>query len=216
MINGYYIVFEGIDGSGKTEHANKLFSCLHKKGIPSKLIKEPSDSYIGETNRIALNSKNDFTYDKEYVLLKIIKLLATCDRLLNFHWRQGWIADKKQGINLIAVRSFLSSLAYNSNDYTEYEEIKKLNYLIPNPDIVFYLDISVNKALERINNRNQEIEIFETKSHLSKVKDRYEAIWNDKNYDFPVVYIDTENHSFEDNHEKIVKYVLDLVKNPTL
>ena len=46
-----FIVFEGIDGSGKTTQAEILARKLASLGIPNILTREPSDGLIGQNLR---------------------------------------------------------------------------------------------------------------------------------------------------------------------
>ena len=45
---GFLVVFEGIDGAGKTTQANLLYQNLKKKGAKVILSKEPTDSIYGQ------------------------------------------------------------------------------------------------------------------------------------------------------------------------
>ena len=56
----FFIVFEGIEGSGKTLHSKKIFRYLKKSKIPSIRIREPGGSLKSEKIRnLILNSKNN-------------------------------------------------------------------------------------------------------------------------------------------------------------
>ena len=55
------IVFEGIDGSGKTHHINKIKVYLKKKKIKFIILREPGGSRNSEIIRkIILGKKNNF------------------------------------------------------------------------------------------------------------------------------------------------------------
>ncbi|RUM60163.1 MAG: dTMP kinase, partial [Persephonella sp.] len=65
---GKFIVFEGIDGSGKTTQAKKLYEYLKEKGLKTVLTKEPGGTDIGkEIRKILLN--------KDYNIPPIAELL---------------------------------------------------------------------------------------------------------------------------------------------
>ena len=56
---GFLITLEGIEGSGKTTHARRLFSFLKESGIPCLLTREPGGTPMGEKIRdILLNPES--------------------------------------------------------------------------------------------------------------------------------------------------------------
>jgi energy-coupling factor transporter ATP-binding protein EcfA2 len=56
-MKGKFIVFEGIDGSGKTTQASLLYSYLLSKGKKVVLTKEPTQGIIGSLIRAALSGE---------------------------------------------------------------------------------------------------------------------------------------------------------------
>ena len=50
------------------------------------------------------------------------------------------------------------------------------------PDVLFYLDLAPQIALERLATRNRKEEVFEVAETLQKIHDNYNYIW--QNYDF--------------------------------
>ena len=51
-----------------------------------------------------------------------------------------------------------------------------LHQFLKQPDMVFYLDVTVEAAMERIKTRNGSIDFFETSESLLKVKSNYEKM----------------------------------------
>ena len=63
------IVFEGIDGSGKTHHINKVKTYLKKKGVKYILLREPGGSINSEKIRkVILDKKNNFNESTDLFL----------------------------------------------------------------------------------------------------------------------------------------------------
>ena len=57
--NFFFIVFEGVEGTGKSFQINKLFLRLKKNKIPTVKTREPGGSYSAEKIRdIIFNKKN--------------------------------------------------------------------------------------------------------------------------------------------------------------
>ena len=63
------IVFEGIEGSGKSHHINKVSNFLVKKNIKFIKIREPGGSYNSEKiRRLILNKKSNFNIHTDLLL----------------------------------------------------------------------------------------------------------------------------------------------------
>ena len=59
---GLFLVFEGIDGSGKSTQARLLYETLMKKGIEAILTKEPTDGPFGQRLRqLAQKGRDEIT-----------------------------------------------------------------------------------------------------------------------------------------------------------
>ena len=63
------IVFEGIEGSGKTHHINKISKYLDKKNFSYMKIREPGGSPNSEKiRRLILNKKSNFNIHTDLLL----------------------------------------------------------------------------------------------------------------------------------------------------
>ncbi len=58
MKKGLFIVFEGIDGAGKTTQVNRLAGALAKRGLPVVLTRDPGGTPLGEKLRDTLLRSN--------------------------------------------------------------------------------------------------------------------------------------------------------------
>ncbi|MCK5740143.1 dTMP kinase, partial [bacterium] len=57
--NGFFVTFEGVDGSGKSLQAKLLTQRLENEGYPVLLIRDPGTTAISEEIRnIVLNTRN--------------------------------------------------------------------------------------------------------------------------------------------------------------
>ena len=64
------IVFEGIEGSGKSHHISKVAKYLRKKKINYLKLREPGGSYNSEKIRkLMLNNKNNFNENTDLLLI---------------------------------------------------------------------------------------------------------------------------------------------------
>ena len=106
----------------------------------------------------------------------------------------------KENIHVISTRYYFSSLAYNGKTEKDYDFVSILNQKFPPPDLVIYLDLPVNIALERMCDRPSK-EIYETQEKLTKVRERFTEIF--ANYSHKILKIDARE-SKKKIHQTIV------------
>ena len=164
--NTRFIVFEGIDGAGKTTQINLLCERLGKLGIICKTTAEPTDMPSGKEIRRALSGELKKTP------LEMAEMFA-CDRALhNTHEETGINKMQKDGFTVISDRYYYSSLAYQGAALG-YDTVAKLNLENPDikmPDICIFLDLSPEKSLERIGERGEAKEIYENFDYLTRTR----------------------------------------------
>lgn len=163
-MKGHYIVFEGIDGSGKTSICSKISDSLIKRGYKVLQISEPSHSEIGLLLRNQMK--------KLHINQTSLALLYAADS----YAIQERIEDCYDFI--ISDRNYLSTVAYQMMNVDK-EWLLMLHQFLKQPDMVFYLNVTVEAAMERIKSRNGNIDFFETSESLSKVKSNYEMLISD-------------------------------------
>jgi dTMP kinase len=159
-----FIVFEGIDGSGKTTQAEFLARKLTSLGIPNILTREPSDGLIGQN----LRKLETRLAPEEESRLFLEDRLDHVEKVI----RPG-IRNHE---HVICDRYYHSSAAYQgSRGLNPVDVLRENRSRVPVPDIVFLIDISVSTALSRIGKcRPGGFSIFEKVTELEKVA----AIYN--------------------------------------
>lgn len=166
---GRFIVFEGIDGSGKSTQIELLNQWLTKNGIPVYETREPSGSPMGVLIRQFLRGEKK-TDNKAIAALFVADRL---DHLLNE--ADGLKAKIDSGMNVICDRYYFSSYAYHSVDM-DMQWVIDANSVcadILKPDCTIFIDITPETAMERINKGRTSTELFETKERLTLVRDKY-------------------------------------------
>lgn len=160
-----YIVFEGIDGAGKSTQIQLLKEWLEENGLDVELLVEPTDSKVGKLIRELLTYDNATTEDMQ----KTLGLLFAADRML--------IMDKLNDENkvIISDRSFISSLAYQEPK----EWINEINKYAKKPDLVLLLDLDVATSVKRCDGEDS----FENEEFLNKVKENYLDVIKEFNYE---------------------------------
>ena len=154
---GRLIVFEGIDGTGKSTHIGHLRKYLEEKGLEVVQSFEPTRGRWGRmlrdsavTGRLSVEEEVAlFLKDRrEHVKMLIAPALA----------RGAWV---------LLDRYYLSMMAYQGARGIDPEVIRAANEeFAPVPDAVVWLDIPVSVALERIGNRGER-DAFETEAGLA-------------------------------------------------
>ena len=150
-----YIVFEGIDGAGKSTQINLLKDWLEQNGFDVETVVEPTDSKVGKLIREILQ-RPDATTDR---IQKTLGLLFAADRMI--------IMDKLNDDSkvILSDRSFISSLAYQEPA----DWIKQINKYAKEPDLVLLLDVDVKTSVNRCSKEDE----FENEEFLSNVKANY-------------------------------------------
>ena len=150
-----YIVFEGIDGAGKSTQIQLLKEWLEANGFRVETLVEPTDSEIGKLIRKILQ-RPDATNDR---VQKTLGLLFAADRML--------IMDKLEDKSKIIIsdRSFISSLAYQEPA----DWIGVLNKYAKKPDLLLLLDLDVKRSVSRTSGEDT----FENEEFLTGVKYNY-------------------------------------------
>lgn len=156
MKKGLLIVFEGLDGSGKTTQINLLKNWFEKNNKLIHNTKQPTDFYR-EDRRV-----RDYLDNGIAPNMYSIALLAAADR--TYQNTVEIVPTIEKGINVIVDRYIYSSLAFFKARGIGYEEVSSLNKNIAEPDIVIFLDVKPKKALERVKVRDGENIQFEEKN----------------------------------------------------
>jgi dTMP kinase len=143
---GFFITFEGIDGSGKTIQSKLLFDYLTSKGIDVILTREPGGTNGAEQIRsiILTGSVNRW----EPITESLLFLSSRSD-----HWLKKIKPALDNGKIVICDRFQDSSVVYQG--ICKGVDIKFLNYIYENvtnnrqPDKTFLIDIEPNISISR-------------------------------------------------------------------
>ncbi len=165
---GKFIVFEGIDGSGKSTQIKMLGKYLRERGIPCHLTGEPTDSPFGGMLRNCLSGRIE---TDEYT----IAALFAADRLDHiFHRENGILRKLQEGKTVLCDRFYLSSFAYNGG-MADDEWVISLNKVAREklkPDLTIFLDLSSEESMNRVLRRG-ETDRYETAERQIKIRNRY-------------------------------------------
>lgn len=146
MAEGFFITFEGIEGSGKTTQINRLADYLRKKDYDVLITREPGGTVLGQKIRKILLDPQSESMDYKTEIL-----LYAADRAQ--HIKEKLRPALKEGKIVISDRFVDSNLAYQVGGRgLNYEMVSQINNWVIDstwPDLTFILDIDVKKGLER-------------------------------------------------------------------
>jgi len=165
---GRLIVFEGIDGAGKTTQVRRAARALREKGLEVVKLVEPSGGPYGRKIReMARGSVRRLSPEEELELF-ILDRRDDVERNILPALRRGDI--------VLLDRYYYSTMAYQGALGLDPETILEKNSFAPRPDLVLYLAIDVDEALRRIErSRKGNTDLFERREYLERVK----AIFDD-------------------------------------
>lgn len=159
---GYFIVFEGIDGGGKSTQIKMLAEFFKQQSYAVELHMEPTEASIGSLLWDYMRSK-DRSFDPETEAL-----LFAADRIEHGKIIQKALEENKV---IISDRYLHSSLAYQGAAGVDIDWMKSLNRHALKPDLVILLDIDPDKSLERVSDRARTV--FEENVYLKDVRTEY-------------------------------------------
>lgn len=199
------IVFEGIDGSGKTHQAKRLEETLLKQGLQVKRMVYPSSSPIGVLIRDIFEGR---TF-KELPGWRTMAHLFSADRDQQAPMLNQLLDD---GVFVILDRYWMSGLAYqlaqalqtDGEDGPAAAAMSEYHKHLRAPDVTFILDVTVAEALRRKGKGDR----FEKVQTLSLVREYYRRCGlairpSGQTLAGHVVYIDTERSPAVDTAERI-------------
>ena len=175
MKRGCFIVFEGIDGAGKSTQAKILAERLEALGKRVYMTAEPTDMPSGKALREVLGGKVKKS-DCE------IALMFTLDRVAhNIDKDNGIEKMLSEGAFIICDRYYYSSLAYQGSTI-DYSWVRALNVDCPairHPDLCIFLDLTPKQSMQRISQGRETTEIYESEEILSRVRDSFMRVIDD-------------------------------------
>jgi len=199
---GKLIVLEGIDGSGTTTQAKRLYRRLLQKGFKASLTSEPSRGPAGKLIREYLSGEAKFLDRK--LGANALALLFAADRLDHLSSRINPLLQ--EGKMVVSDRYVLSSLAYQSLE-CDLDWVLKINRNARPADLTLLLDLPAGTALKRVSRRGKSRELFEKLAIQKKVRANYLKLAGKLGRAHGIVVINGEKSSAE-IQEEILKTVL--------
>lgn len=192
---GLYIALEGIDGSGKTTQASLLYEYLTNKGYSVIVVREPWVQAIKE-----VLYKYNLDVEAEVYLFAADRIILQ---------REIVLPALSEGKIVISDRTLYASLAYQSSRGADQDFIRRVNKFVKPPDIVFLLDIPVEKAMERLRNRSF-LTRFEDPTYMYRVREKYLKLAEEEKDKFIVL---DASGTIEEVYTQLVDKVEEILQN---
>lgn len=190
-----FIIFEGIDGAGKTTQLDLLEQALRDRGTPVFRTAEPTDSPTGRELRRALSGEVARSPEE-------LAILFTLDRAEHNRVIGDALA---RGETVLCDRYYYSTMAYQGFA-TNLDWVRHMNLDCPairTPDLCVFLDLSPEESVARITSRGEKTEIYETKAQLEKIRTAFFSLFQT----LPNIAVVNASGSVSEVHREILGLV---------
>jgi len=170
-----FIVFEGLDGSGKSTQVHLLAQRLDQLGLPHHVTRQPSDSAIGKVMRAATDAKLPLENET-------MALLVAADRYQ--HVNQEIMPALQANKRVLCDRYYYSSFAFQGINAESSARVASYNALVMAhhpPDITFFLDTPPEECIRRIHTHRTDSDysgLFDSVAQLTAIRTRYMALFD--------------------------------------
>lgn len=158
---GLFIVFEGIDGTGKSTQLHLLAEKLRELGYAVVATREPTNGPYGQKIRELFVDRGAVSREEELELF-------IADR--EQHVKEVIAPALADGCVVVCDRYYLSTIAYQGANGMDPGFILQKNADFPVPDLAIILEIEPARGIQRIQDQRQELpNTFEGEADLHKV-----------------------------------------------
>ena len=202
---GRFIVFEGIDGAGKTTQIDLLIGRLQKEGRRVHRTAEPTESVTGGLLRDALGGVAQRTACEMAALFVIDRIFH------NVNVVNGIEKLLAEGVDVICDRYYYSSLAYQGSE-TDAAWVRDMNLNCPEirrPDACIFLDLTPEESMARIGRGRVTLEIYENEDRLTRVRNQFFRVFESLR-DTDRICIVNAARTVEEIHEEIYRLVAEI------
>ncbi len=155
-----FIVFDGLDGCGKDTQVNLIAEMYEQQGRKVDIRSHPcSDNKFGRKSKQALLKTGKFNHLKA-------TLYYGLDALRSVH-----MYYYNKDTDVLIFSRYTMAVAYLP-DVVNVIVYKIVSNILPKSDCMFFLDVSPEESLRRIQSRNEEEEMFENIEDLRKVRSK--------------------------------------------
>ncbi|WP_027063135.1 deoxynucleoside kinase [Mesoplasma seiffertii] len=200
------IAIFGTVGAGKSSVSEEISKRLNHEIFPEPIEENPYfDDYYKDLKATVFK-------------MQIYMLAARSKQLKQAHQLKDIIFDRTILEDPIFMKVNYDLGNVNDIDYKTYqdfyENVVLENLKIPDErvkfDIVIYLKVSTDKAIERIAKRGRSSELDVDKKYWELLNKNYNEFYDQNVYDFPFFVVDAETDDMDEKMEKIMNKIYEI------
>ncbi len=194
-LDDLFIGIAGLIGAGKTTLATALGEHL---GLPVYYEPVADQEYLADFYRDTAR----YSFSTQIYLL---------NRRFQQHqeiiWRGGGgVQDRTIYEDAVFAKTLVDQQLMEERDYKTYLALfKHMSNFMCRPNIIVYLDLSPESSLERIAQRNRDIESGISLEYLTALRAEYEAFIHDISRRIPVVRVNWEQYRDADEMARVIR-----------
>lgn len=171
---GHFICIDGIDGTGKSTQIATLASLLSELQCPSVTTQDPGSTDVGRQIRALLLDSDLAIHRRTEALLFMASRCEMVESVIRRHLDEG--------VSIISDRFLLSTVVYQSieDETVDCAVPTDLLWQLGNlanggvqPDLTILLDMPAARALERLQDREQDRLESRGEAYLERVRQTY-------------------------------------------
>ncbi|MEK6983886.1 MAG: dTMP kinase [Nanoarchaeota archaeon] len=171
MEKGFFIVVDGIDGSGKSELVKMLHNYLFSKNKKYRILttREPTNGTYGKKIRdMLIDEKNPNSSSKKILELFIKDRRGHLKNTIEPFLKKS----NEHELNIVLCdRFYYSTIAFQGAQGLDIKDLIKKNISFRKPDIAFILDAEPSTAIKRLEHRKKEK--FEQLDFMEKIRKNF-------------------------------------------
>lgn len=183
------ILIEGIDGTGKTTASKLLRWQLIQEGYTCEIFREPN----GEFRKLL--TEGNLTFEASLMLF-LASRTELCNELKT-NKSEFCILDRFSPSTLA-----YQGLKFDNSFLLSADEIVRNGIT---PDYTFLMEMSISNCVARIEKRENRIVDKQERKYLSSVKSRYRQAMADLNWNYCVLYPDSDFSTGKRMYDKLRK-----------
>lgn len=168
--SSFFLVLEGLDGSGKSAITKRLHEVLSAAlGVDRALATyEPRDDVQSGRDIRRVLAKQVQVSARTLALMFAANRSDHADKVITPFLESGSAGAERV---VVCDRYYMSSLVYQARDGVTLEDVATYNNFARVPDLTLFMDAEVQVCYDRLGDRGGERELFETR--LSETRAKY-------------------------------------------